>query len=116
MVDTSMREPTFWILTALATGRRHGYALIREVRQLSQGRVDLKVATLYAALDRLSRQELIAPDGDEVIDGRFRRFFRLSPAGREVLGAEIDRMEQNARDARARLALVPQTRRMVFDA
>ncbi|MFF1876596.1 PadR family transcriptional regulator [Leifsonia sp. NPDC058230] len=116
MADTSMREPTFWILTALATGRRHGYALIREVQELSHGRVDLKVATLYAALDRLSRQDLVVPDGDEVIDGRFRRFFRLSPAGHDVLATEIERMEQNARDARARLALAPQTERMVFGA
>ncbi|MFF1876306.1 PadR family transcriptional regulator [Leifsonia sp. NPDC058230] len=116
MADTSMREPTFWILTALSTGRRHGYALIHEVQQLSHGRVDLKVATLYAALDRLSRQDLVVPDGDEVIDGRFRRFFRLSPAGRSALTAEIERMEQNARDARARLALAPRTPQAGFGA
>ncbi len=107
MADTAMREPTFWILTALVAERRHGYALIQEVANLSQGRVELKVTTLYAALDRLSQQGLVVPDGDEVTDGRLRRFFRLSSSGRAALTAEIDRMEQNARDARARLATAP---------
>lgn len=107
MADTAMREPTFWVLTALAAERRHGYALIQEVRELSNGRIDLKVATLYAALDRLRRQGLVTADGDEVNDGRLRRYFRLSAAGRELLTAEIERMEQNARDARARLRLGP---------
>lgn len=104
MTDGAMREPTFWILTALATERRHGYALIEEVRLSSNDRVVLKVTTLYAALDRLSRQGLVAPDGDEVSSGRTRRYFRLTGAGRDALVAEIERMEGNARDARARLA------------
>lgn len=107
MADTAIREPTFWVLTALAAERRHGYALIQEVRDLSHGRIDLKVATLYAALDRLQRQGLVIADGDEVSDGRLRRYFRLSPAGRELLMAEIERMEQNAQDARARLRCGP---------
>ena len=53
---TELRDSTFWILTVLSQGRRHGYALMQEARELSDGRVDLKVATLYAALDRLGRQ------------------------------------------------------------
>ncbi|WP_244302831.1 PadR family transcriptional regulator [Leucobacter coleopterorum] len=53
-----MREPTFLILTALASGRKHGYALIAEAAELSGNRVQLKVGTLYAALDRLSDEGL----------------------------------------------------------
>jgi PadR family transcriptional regulator, regulatory protein PadR len=102
-----MREPTFWVLTALAAGRRHGYALIQEARELSDGRVDLKVATLYAALDRLGEQGLVAVDGDEIVDGRLRRYFRLTDAGAVALDTQIARLEANARQARARLVLRP---------
>jgi PadR family transcriptional regulator, regulatory protein PadR len=104
---TDMREPTFWVLTVLAAGRRHGYSLINEARELSEGRVDLKVATLYAALDRLGEQGLVAVDGDEVVDGRLRRYFRLTDAGATALEEQVARIEANARQARARLVLRP---------
>ena len=102
-----MREPTFWVLTVLAAGRRHGYALIQEARDLSDGRVDLKVATLYAALERLGEQGLVVIDGDEVVDGRLRRYFRITPTGVAQLEQQIQRFEANARQARARLTLKP---------
>lgn len=105
MTHYELREPSFWVLTALAAGRNHGYALIQETRTLSAGRVDLKVPTLYAALDRLRQQGLVAPDGDEIQDGRLRRYFRLTDDGAARLSAEIDRMEANASDARARLRI-----------
>ncbi|HEY1531362.1 MAG TPA: helix-turn-helix transcriptional regulator [Galbitalea sp.] len=105
MSSSELRESSFWILTALAAGRNHGYALLQETRDLSSGRVDLKVPTLYASLDRLRDQQLVALDGDEVIDGRLRRYFRLTDEGASRLSAEIERMEANARGARARLKL-----------
>lgn len=107
MADTEMREPTFWVLTALASERRHGYALINETRALSHGRVNLKATTLYAALDRLERQGLVAADGDERVDGRLRRYFRLTDLGADTLQQEIARMELSARQARERLRLRP---------
>jgi DNA-binding PadR family transcriptional regulator len=105
MSTSELREPSFWVLTALAAGRSHGYALIQETRSLSSGRVDLKVPTLYAALDRLRQQDLVAADGDEVTDGRLRRYFRLTDAGATRLSLEVDRLEANARAAKARLGL-----------
>lgn len=107
MNPSELREPSFWVLTALAAGRNHGYALLQETRSLSSGRVDLKVPTLYAALDRLSQQDLVAPDGDEIIDGRLRRYFRLTDRGAARLADEVDRLEANARAAKARLRLRP---------
>jgi DNA-binding PadR family transcriptional regulator len=100
---TEMREPTFWVLTVLAAGRRHGYALMQEARDLSCGRVDLKVATLYAALDRLEKEGLVAVDGDETVDGRVRRYFTLTDAGADKLAVEIARLESNARQAASQL-------------
>ncbi|MEO7721057.1 MAG: PadR family transcriptional regulator [Pseudolysinimonas sp.] len=107
---TEMREPTFWVLTVLAAGRRHGYALMQEARDLSDGRVDLKVATLYAALERLGTEGLVALDGDETVDGRVRRYFRLTDAGAEKLAAEIARLESNAQQAASRLRARSRTR------
>ncbi|PJJ55672.1 PadR family transcriptional regulator [Compostimonas suwonensis] len=108
MTETEIREPTFLVLAALADGRKHGYGLITEAEALSHGRVRLKVGTLYAALDRLGQQGLVEPAGDEIVDGRLRRYFALSDAGAAVLAREADRLEQNAREARARLLLRPQ--------
>ena len=105
MSPRELSESSFWILTSLAAGRNHGYALIQVTRELSSGRVDLKVPTLYAALDRLREQKLVAVDSDEVVDGRLRRYFQLTDAGASRLSDEIARMESNARQAKSRLKL-----------
>ena len=89
-----MQEATFLILTALATGSQHGYGIITEVSQISGGRVRLRPGTLYTALDRLRADELIAVDREEVVDGRLRRYYRLTPAGAKRLGAEATRLIQ----------------------
>ncbi|MDO3705420.1 helix-turn-helix transcriptional regulator [Micromonospora sp. C28SCA-DRY-2] len=98
-----MREPTFLILTALAAGPRHGYGLIQEVAALSEQRVTLLPGTLYAALDRLSAQGLVAPDREETVDGRLRRYYRLTPDGVSALDAETARLRQLTTAAEARL-------------
>jgi DNA-binding PadR family transcriptional regulator len=102
-MSTEMREPTFWILTALAEGRRHGYALLRETDVLSEGRIKLKIPTLYAALDRLTKDGSVLVDGEEIVDGRARRYFRLSSEGAKRLELEVSRLESNAAKARERL-------------
>lgn len=104
-MTTEMREPTFLVLAALADGRKHGYALISEAATLSDGRVQLKVGTLYAALDRLSEEGLVQSAGEEVVDGRHRRYYELSDAGAERLAVEAARLESNAKRAVARLKL-----------
>ena len=107
MTTLDMREPTFLVLTALADGKKHGYALIGEADKLSNGRVKLKVGTLYAALDRLQSQGLVVSAGEEVVDGRLRRYYELSDVGAERLDHEAARLESNAQQARARLRLRP---------
>ena len=103
MTTTEMREPTFLVLAALADGRKHGYALIAEAAELSDGRVQLKVGTLYAALDRLGEQGLVEGAGDEVVAGRLRRYYRLTDAGAQRLEAEATRLAANAANAQAKL-------------
>ncbi|GAT65669.1 helix-turn-helix transcriptional regulator [Planomonospora sp. ID91781] len=98
-----MQEPTFLILTALAAGPQHGYGMITDVREISAGRVVLRAGTLYAALDRLQAEGLIEGDREEVVDGRVRRYYRLTDSGGARLAAEAERLRRHAEAASTRL-------------
>lgn len=99
----ALREPTFFILTALAERPLHGYGVIQEVMALSGDRVRLQAGTLYAALDRLTDEGLVALDREEVVDGRKRRYYRLTDDGVTRLAADVDRQRANASAAARRL-------------
>ncbi|HEX5290687.1 MAG TPA: PadR family transcriptional regulator [Streptosporangiaceae bacterium] len=101
----AMQEATFLILTALADRSQHGYAIIAEVSEISGGRVRLRAGTLYTALDRLRADRLIDVDREEIVDSRLRRYYRLTPAGGELLAAEAARMHAHATAAMTRLKL-----------
>ncbi|MEU8232147.1 PadR family transcriptional regulator [Actinoplanes sp. NPDC048967] len=103
MTDTPMREPTFLVLTALASGPQHGYAVIEDVARMTDGRVRLRAGTLYAALDRLRTDGLIEVDREEVVQSRLRRYYRLTGAGEKRLAAESSRLRQQATLAEGRL-------------
>jgi len=103
MTTRTMTEPAFFILLALADTPRHGYGIVGEVAELSDGRVRLRVGTLYGALDRLVSEGLVEPDREEVQQGRLRRYYRLTEAGGRALAAEADRQAANARAAAQRL-------------
>jgi len=102
-----LTSSSFWILTVLASGRRHGYDILRETRTASGGRVTLKVATLYAALERLESDGSIRADGDEIVDGRARRYFVLTEHGASRLAAEARAMAQAAKAAQRHLSTRP---------
>jgi len=107
MKDNALQEPTFLILTALAAGAQHGYGIMTDVSDISAGRVRLRAGTLYAALDRLTGESLVEADREEVVDGRLRRYYRLTPAGGQRLAAEVSRLQANAAVAARRLSLRP---------
>jgi DNA-binding PadR family transcriptional regulator len=103
MSSRAVTEPAFFILTALVDAPRHGYGIVGEVDALSGGRVKLKIGTLYGVLDRLVGDGLVELDREEVQQGRLRRYYALTDAGRRALGAEADRQAANARVAAERL-------------
>ena len=105
MNERPLQEPTFLLLTALAEGPQHGYGIITDVERMSGGRVRLRAGTLYAALDRVVAEGLAEADREEVVDGRLRRYYRLTPRGGDRLAAEVARLEQNAAVAAKRLEL-----------
>jgi DNA-binding PadR family transcriptional regulator len=99
----AVTEPAFFVLTALVDAPRHGYGIVGEVSRLSEGRVHLKIGTLYGVLDRLVGDGLVAPDREEVQQGRLRRYYRLTDEGSRCLAAEAARQAANARVASERL-------------
>ena len=105
MTDASLREPSFLILTALAAGAQHGYGIMTDVAEISDGRVRLRPGSLYAALNRLVAEGLVEFDREEIVDGRLRRYYRLTPKGSELLAAEATRLQANAAAALSRLNL-----------
>jgi PadR family transcriptional regulator, regulatory protein PadR len=103
MSSRAMTEPAFFILTALLDAPRHGYGIVAEVAELSQGRVQLKIGSLYGVLDRLVGDGLVELDREEAWQGRLRRYYRLTERGRHALDAEAQRLAANARLASTRL-------------
>ncbi|MEV6318871.1 PadR family transcriptional regulator [Streptomyces sp. NPDC051776] len=102
-----LTEPVFFVLLALHDAPRHGYGIKQEAAELSDGRVDLRVGTLYGVLDRLTADELVEHDHDEVHQGRLRRYYRLTLEGRRALEAENARMAANVQAAEQRLTGSP---------
>jgi DNA-binding PadR family transcriptional regulator len=92
---TPLTAPVFHILLALADRERHGYAIIKEVEVLTEGKVRLSTGTLYAAIRRLLDGGLIEETEERphpALDDERRRYYRLTPFGEEVARAEVSRM------------------------
>jgi DNA-binding PadR family transcriptional regulator len=87
-------ETTYFILLSLAPGPIHGYAIMKDVQQLSQGRVLLSTGTLYGALKRLLElgwiERVDDPGAGE--NGRERKAYRLTQIGQAALDSEIERL------------------------
>ena|SRR5262245_31613004 len=97
----------FQVLVALADGEKHGYAIIKEVARRTEGKVQLRTATLYTVIRRLDESGLIAESAarpDPALDDERRRYYRLTEQGRAVAVAEADRLAETLAQARAKLA------------
>lgn len=101
-----LTEPTFYILLSLAPGKKHGYAILKDVKDLSKERVNLNTSTLYTAIGRLLDQELIErlfEDEEDPGPGLPRKSYALTGLGRRVLEAETLRLQGMVKEARLRL-------------
>jgi DNA-binding PadR family transcriptional regulator len=101
-----LTEPTFYILLSLAPGRKHGYAILKDVKGLSRERVNLSTSTLYTAVGRLLDQDLIERFDDVDEDpnpGLPRKSYALTELGKRVLEAETVRLQGMVKEARLRL-------------
>jgi DNA-binding PadR family transcriptional regulator len=98
-----LTEPVLLILLSLAGQPRHGYSILKDVEQMSDGRVVLSTGTLYGALRRLLDEEWIERI-EEQESSRGRQAYRLTSQGRKNLQLEIGRMKQLTRLANLRIA------------
>jgi DNA-binding PadR family transcriptional regulator len=99
-----MAPDTFQILVSLADHERHGYSVMHDIAERTNGAVRLSPSSLYAAIKRLLEQGLIeelAERPDPAHDDERRRYYRLTKPGRQVAMAEARRLEQVLADARA---------------
>jgi DNA-binding PadR family transcriptional regulator len=96
---------TFHVLVALADEDRHGYAVIKDVEARTGGRLKLSPGTLYRSVDRMVHQGLIREISSPLarnMDDERRRYYRITPFGREVAMAEARRLAQMLDLARAK--------------
>jgi|WetSurMetagenome_2_1015567.scaffolds.fasta_scaffold341365_1 DNA-binding PadR family transcriptional regulator len=101
-----LNEPTYFILLSLATGPKHGYAILKDIEELSSGKISLSTSTLYTALARLLGQELIERNDaadTETGPGLPRKVYILTRHGRNVLNAEMLRLQNMLASFKLRL-------------
>jgi DNA-binding PadR family transcriptional regulator len=98
-------QAVFQILVALADQDRHGYAIMQDVAARTDGALKLSPGTLYGSIKRLLDDGLIvevnARAGRHDDEDERRRYYRLTPLGRDIARAEADRLTVLLRQARA---------------
>ena len=102
------------VLLALADGDKHGYAIIKEVSRRTNDDVVLGAGTLYALIKRLLAEGMILETDerpDPALDDERRRYYRLTPFGRSVAMAEVQRLETIVEQARAKRLFAPLPKR-----
>ena len=112
-VDALLPLPpaTFHILVALTDEDRHGYAIIQDVAARTDGELRLSAGTLYRSIQRMLEQGLIAETRTRPapeLDDERRRYYAITPFGTAVARAEMRRLTQLVKLARAR-GLTPET-------
>lgn len=99
--DSPLPPAAFFVLFALATGDKHGYAIMQDARELSDREFRMGPATLYTTIQRLLEsggiKEVPGPEGG---DAR-RRYYRITGAGKAALDSELARMEFLVRKSKA---------------
>lgn len=98
------------VLLALADGDKHGYAIIKEVSRRTDDEVTLGAGTLYALIKRLLSETMIVETEerpDPSLDDERRRYYRLTPFGRSVARAEVQRLETIVEQAHAKRLFAP---------
>ncbi len=100
------------VLIALADRERHGYAILKEIKRRTDGRVEMSAGTLYGVIRRLYADGMIQESDerpDPELDDERRRYYRLTDLGRRAVAAEAERMEGVLRMVRAK-NLLPGTK------
>lgn len=100
-----LTEATFYILLSLSGEPLHGYGIMQQVEQWSEGRIHFSTGTLYGALKRLLERGWIEQIESEAVAARARKAYRLTKTGREMLAMETRRLQSLAALAQRQLKL-----------
>lgn len=94
--DLPLHEANFFILLSLARAPKHGYALLQDVAELSNDRLQLSTGTLYGALRRMLDSGWVErfDDTSEVADRPARQAYRITDLGQRILNADAARLEE----------------------
>ena len=92
---------SYHLLLALGEGAAHGWAIIKRIRELTDEATNPSSGSLYLAMTRLQDDGLIAESPTPAGDDERRRYYRLTPLGRDVARLESQRMQRLVRRARA---------------
>ena len=98
----------FHILVALSEGERHGYAIMRQVADDTDGNLQFGPGTLYGCLKRMLSAKLIEESDerpDPTLDDERRRYYRITDFGARTVRAEAKRLATAVTAARARRLL-----------
>ncbi len=90
----TLTPAVFYILLALASSEKHGYEIMKQVKQDSHDQVKMGTGTLYGSLKRMLVDELIEEAGDKPDPTRAderRRYYRLTELGRQAFTTELQR-------------------------
>jgi len=98
-------EQGYLVLLSLAEQPRHGYGIVGAVLELSDGATKLGAGTLYGLLDRMGEAGLVEASGEEVVDGRLRRYYRLTAEGSAAVVMETARLRALTHRARTVLGV-----------
>ncbi|TYP79423.1 PadR family transcriptional regulator [Paenibacillus methanolicus] len=94
-----LTEAFYYILVSLYASPSHGYGMMQDVERLSGGRVKIGAGTLYTALNNLMKKGLIIPSDGVEADSR-RKTYAITPFGKQVVMAEMERLEELLRNGR----------------
>ena len=100
--ELPLKPVDFHILLVLTDGELHGYGMVKEIERRSDGRIRLEPGNLYRYLRRLVDGGMVEPAERRAVTGasgrpadsdpRRRRYYRVTPYGRQVLLADAARM------------------------
>jgi len=103
-----LTAPVFHILLALADEERHGYGIMQDVARQTDDALQLGPGTLYGCLKRMLAAKLVEESDerpDPELDDQRRRYYRMTPFGRQVVQAEAKRLSDAVMAAQSKFVL-----------
>lgn len=100
-----LRPVEFLVLLVLADGERHGYGIVQDIVERTDGKVKLLPGNLYAVLRRLMDNELLAESSRRAakdLEDQRRRYYRITKLGERVLAADAERMKALVKQVEAK--------------